>query len=364
MPGRRRGRHPALRWTGRALALAGLLAAAPGAAEQTVTAHRLENAAGWSVDLLDLGATVQALRVPDREGRLADVVLGFDDPEAYRGRHPYFGSFVGRFANRIGGASFLLQGRRVELVPNERGNQLHGGPEGFHARVFAVEPAQDPDGPALRFAWTSPDGDQGYPGELEVAVTYTLLPDGLRMRVEATTDAPTLFNPTQHAYFNLAGAGDVREHELWIDADAITPVDEALIPTGELRPVAGTVFDFRTPRRIGERLDAPELAATRGYDHNYALRGEGLRRVARLREPGSGRVLEVETDRPGLQLYTGGGLHGRIVGKGGRKIARHGGVCLETQLWPDAPNQPSFPSALLEPGERFRSVTIFRFRAD
>lgn len=333
-------------------------------AERSVTAHRLENDAGWSVDLLDLGATIQSLRVPDRDGRVADVVLGFDDPAAYADRHPYLGSFIGRVANRIAGASFLLEGRRVDLVPNEKGNQLHGGPEGFHRRAFAAEPVSAADGPGLRFSWTSPDGDQGYPGELRVEVTYTLLRDGLRMQVDAEADAATLFNPTQHSYFNLAGAGNVLDHELWIDAEAITIVDALRIPTGELQSVEGTAFDFRVPRRLGERLHAPELADARGYDHNFVLRGEGLRKVATLRDPASGRVLEVETDRPGLQLYSGNGFDGRLQGKGGRPIPRHGGVCLETQLWPDAPNHPDFPSAVLTAGNPFRSVTIFRFRAE
>ncbi|MGI9430594.1 MAG: aldose epimerase family protein [Myxococcota bacterium] len=329
-----------------------------------VTRHRLVNDEGWTLDLLDLGATVQSLRVPDREGSLADVVLGFDDPADYEGRHPYLGAFVGRSANRIAGAAFVLDGRRVELVPNERGNQLHGGPDGFHRRRFEAERLPRPEGPALRFSLTSPAGDQGFPGELQVVVEYTLLRDGLRMEVGARTDAPTLFNPTQHSYFNLAGAGDIAGHELQIDAEEYTPVGPGRIPTGERLPVAGSSLDFREPRRVGDRLGMPDLAATNGYDHNFILHGEGLRRVAQLRDPGSGRILEVETDRPGLQLYTGNGFDGTLIGKGGRPIPHRGGLCLETQLWPDAPNQPGFPSAVLRPGQEFHSVTLYRFRAE
>ncbi len=329
-----------------------------------VGATRLENAHGMSVTILDRGGVVQALHVPDADGRTADVVLGFDDLDAYRRAHPYVGATIGRFANRIAGARFVLEGRPWVLPPNEGAHQLHGGPEGFDQRVFEAVPSSGEEAPSVELRLTSPDGDQGFPGALELRVTFRLLADALRIDYEATSDAATLVNPTHHAYFNLAGEGDVREHELWIDAEAFTPVDAELIPTGEVRPVEGTAFDFRQPRRVGDRLGAHELRATRGYDHNYVLRGEGLRAVARLRDPESGRRLVVETDRPGLQLFTANGFDGRLLGKGGRAYGRHAGLCLETQVWPDAPNQPGFPSAVLRPGETFRSTTIFRFPSD
>ncbi|MAE96304.1 MAG: galactose-1-epimerase [Deltaproteobacteria bacterium] len=321
------------------------------------------------VRILDYGAVVSSLLVPDRDGRLADVVLGFDSLAGYLGRQPYLGAAIGRNANRIAGARFLLDGILVRLEPNEGEHQLHGGPVGFDRRLWKATPGGPGGDPSLELALTSPAGEGGYPGTLQVRLRFSLSAEpALRIETRATTDAPTLVNPTHHGYFQLSGAGrgDVLAHELWIDAERYTPVGSDLIPTGELRPVEATPFDFRSPRAIGARLaDAdPQLRTVGGYDHNFVLNGSGLRVVARVRDPATGRRLVLSTDRPGLQLFTANGFSGRLRGKGGAAYGPRSGLCLEPQAFPDAPNQPGFPSTVLRPGETFQSTTIYRFATD
>ncbi len=289
------------------------------------------------------GASLVRWRVGD-----ADVVLGFPDPSRYDAPHPYLGSIVGRFANRIAFARFALDGRAHALAPNDGAHHLHGGPDGFGRRLWRAER----DGDSVRFRIESADGDQGYPGRLEAAVRYTLdCDDALRIDFRARCDRATVVSLASHAYWNLrdGGATSALDHELEIAADHYLPVDASLIPTGELRPVRGTPFDFTRPRRIAAE-----------YDHCFALRGTGLRRVARPSDPASGRTLEVETTQPGLQLYTGNFLDGSLTGHGGARYGRHHGVCLETQAFPNAPNQPAFPSARLEPGAEYAHTTIYR----
>jgi aldose 1-epimerase len=332
----------------------------------------LSNRAGLEVEVLSHGGIVKRLRVPDRGGEVDDIVLGFDAGEDYLGPHPYFGGIIGRFGNRIARARFRLDGREYLLAANDGANHLHGGVRGFDRRSWSVESRRGDASPSLALRYTSVDGEEGYPGTLACEVIYTLTEaDEFRIDYAATTDRPTVVNLTHHSYFNLAGRhrADVLRHELFVDADSFLPVDEGLIPTGEVRSVAGTPFDFRLSRPVGERMEEadPQLAKGRGYDHNFCLnRGardpSAPRLAARVTEPDSGRVMEVLTTEPGLQVYTGGGLDGTIAGRGGRVYPRRGGLCLETQRFPDSPNQPAFPGARLDPGEVYRSATIYRFR--
>jgi aldose 1-epimerase len=298
------------------------------------------------------------------------VILGFDSFEPYLKGSPYFGSLIGRYGNRIGGGQFRLDGRVYTLPKNDGPNTLHGGERGFDKVVWTAREVAGKDGPAVELSYLSPDGDQGFPGTLRARVTYTLTEaNELRIAYEATTDKPTVVNLTNHAYFNLAGpgGGDILSHLLFVDADRFTPVGPGLIPTGELHGVAGTPFDFRTPTPIGARIAAKDaqLELAGGYDHNYVLNGEAgtLRLVARVSEPGSGRVLEVLTTEPGIQFYSGNFLDGSVVGKGGRAYKHRYGFCLETQHFPDSPNQPGFPSTVLRPGETYSTTTIYRFSA-
>jgi aldose 1-epimerase len=330
----------------------------------------LTNALGMELEVMSHGATVKALRVPDRDGGLDDVVLGFDDPASYLGPHPYFGGIVGRYANRIANGRFRLDGGEYNLTTNDGLHHLHGGPRGFDRRRWTAEAAATDGDPVLRLRYTSADGEEGYPGRLDVQVTYALTRAGeFRIEYEASTDRPTILNLTHHSYFNLEGsqATDILGHELQVDADTFTPVDEGLIPTGERRDVTGTPFDLRRPRPIGEAMKAaePQLERGHGYDHNFVLRppepSMQPRRAARLVAPRSGRVMEVRTTEPGLQLYTGGALDGSIAGKNGRRYGKHAGLCLETQHFPDSPNRPEFPSTRLDPGQVFRSLTVHRF---
>ncbi|MGW2056012.1 aldose epimerase family protein [Streptomyces sp. NPDC001840] len=298
--------------------------------------------AGTRVNLLTYGGVVQSVEIPGRDGTTANVALGFDDVAGYLdSRGPYFGALVGRYANRIAGASFTLDGRTHRLVPNDGPNTLHGGERGFDRRVWDAEQAGDH---GVRLSRTSPDGEEGFPGRLEVSATYALEPDGaLTVSYRAVTDAPTPVNLTNHTYWNLGGAGSgtAAGHELRIAAGRITPVDAAALPTGELAPVDGTRFDFRKPRPVGI-----------GYDHNFVLDGDDP--AAELYDPVSGRVLTVTTTEPGLQLYTGDHFDGRPYGPGD-------GIALETQHFPDSPNRPAFPDTVLRPGEVFRSATTYRF---
>ncbi len=330
----------------------------------------LRNAAGLEIRISDYGGIVTALRVPDREGRCDDIVLGFDRAESYFGPHPYFGGIIGRYANRIARGRFRLEGREHVLARNDGENHLHGGSRGFDRMFWSAEPRRG-QGSSLVLRRTSEDGEEGYPGRLDCEVTYTLTEaNEFRIDYAATTDRPTIVNLTHHSYFNLRGlqGGDVLGHRLFVDADTFLPVDEGLIPIGEARSVTGTPFDFRQSRLVGERIAAgdSQLARGKGYDHNFCLsrRGQGPTEpalAARLVEPASGRVMEILTTEPGLQVYAGGALDGTVMGKGGLPYGRHAGLCLETQRFPDSPNQAAFPSARLDPGEPYRSVTVYRF---
>jgi aldose 1-epimerase len=334
-----------------------------------VDAITLSNGPRIQVRVLTLGGIVQALHAPDRDGKLEDIVLGYDSLADYLADTRYFGAIVGRYANRIAGARFTLDGTTIELPANEGPNQLHGGPDGFHRAVWTAEPFESDGTVGVRLALTSPNGDSGFPGTLHVAVTYTLADTNeLFVDFAAATDRATPLNLTQHSYFNLAGhdRGDVLGHELMVAASRYTPVDAQLIPTGELRDVSGTPFDFRHSTPIGSRIhDADDqLRIGHGYDHNFVLDrapNSAASLAARLCEPTSGRVLEVSTTEPGLQVYSGNGLDDRAVGKEWRVYGKYGGIALETQHFPDSPNHPDFPSTILRPGAELRSRTIFKF---
>lgn len=333
----------------------------------SVERFTLVNGRGASAQILSLGATLSALRVPDRGGRLDDVVLGFDSLEPYLGEHPYFGSTVGRYANRIAAGRFVLDGEAYTLACNDAPNHLHGGPRGFHRRLWSPLPRDTAEGPSLTLSMESPDGDEGYPGALTAEVTYTLTDDAVRIDYEATTTRPTVVNLTNHSYFNLAGGGDVLGHELQLFASRFVPIDPTGIPIDGPKAVEGTPMDFTLPSLVGSRLgaDDPQLRAGRGYDHCWVFdgRADELRLAARLSDPASGRVMELHTTEPGVQFYAGNRLDGALVGKGGRRYPRHAGLCLEAQHWPDSPNHPGFPTTVLRPGARYRQRTEYRFAA-
>lgn len=325
----------------------------------------LTNAHGLRARIMTYGAILVSLEIPDRNGVPADVLLGFDDLQGYLGTHPYFGAIIGRYGNRIAGARFSLDGVEYRLPANDNGNTLHGGIKGFDKVVWKGEAVKFAHGTGVKLTYLSKDGEEGFPGNLAVTVIYTLTDaNELEIRYEATTDKKTPVNLTNHAYWNLKGEGrgDVLGHVLQLEADKITAVDspKTLIPTGEIVPVAGTPFDFTAPHAIGERIARVEGG---GYDHNFVLRSGGgtLAQAARVEEPESGRVLEIWTDQPGIQLYTGNFLDGSVVGKGGHAYGRHYAFCLETQHFPDSPNHPNFPSTILEPGQTYRTVTVHKF---
>jgi aldose 1-epimerase len=333
---------------------------------RAVERHRLEGGGGIAVDILTFGGIIQHVFAPDRHGHVADVALGFDNLGAYLANPSYLGALIGRCANRIGNGRVDIDGVTYLLSRNHGRETLHGGDGGFHQALWTVEAAA-PD--RLHLSLESPDGDQGFPGLLRVDAIYSLSAEsGLRLDFEATTSRPTIVNLTSHAYWNLAGdgMGDVLDHELQVEADAFTPTNERFLPTGEIRPVDGTPFDFRSNAALRERvadLGDAQIALAGGTDHNFVLRGELLRplsRAARLSDPASGRVLEVFTTEPGLQVYTGNGMQNGPAGKSGRPYPRWGGVALEAQHFPDAPHQAAFPSILLRPGEVYRSSTAFR----
>ncbi|BCX03907.1 MAG: aldose 1-epimerase [Candidatus Roseilinea sp.] len=333
-----------------------------------VEQYTLTNEGGLTVQIITYGGIITALRAPDRNGTPGDIVLGFDSLAGYLAGHPYFGCIVGRFANRIAGGRFTLDGVAYQLAVNNGPNHLHGGLAGFDKKLWRATTGRSDGAISVALSYLSRDGEEGYPGNLHVTVTYTLTRDNaLHIRYLARTDKPTILNLTNHTYFNLAGQGDILDHEVTINADHFTPVNETLIPTGELQPVAGTPLDFRQPMRIGARINDPheQLVRAGGYDHNFIINGAmgELRFAARVYEPSSGRVLEVYTTEPGMQLYTGNFLDGSIVGKGGTVYGRRAGLCLETQHFPDSPNQPNFPSAVLRPSESFHSATVFKFGA-
>jgi aldose 1-epimerase len=317
------------------------------------------------VRIITYGAIIVSLRTPDRNGKLDDVVLGCDSVEKYEAQTAHFGGIVGRYANRIAHGSFQLDGHTYSIPKNDGDNALHGGIRGFDKVVWAAKEIRD----GVELTYVSKDGDQGFPGTLTTTVGYTLSGSALKIEYSATTDKDTVLNLTNHSYFNLAGQGkgDVLRHVLKIDAGRMTPVDAALIPTGELKSVEGTPFDFRKPHTIGERIDADDaqLRLGKGYDHNFVLdHSPGqLAEAAEVYEPATGRILQVLTTEPGLQLYTGNFLDGSITGKEGRVYNRRFAFCLETQHFPDSPNHPAFPSTELKPGQKFHSVTVFQFSA-
>ena len=331
----------------------------------------LTNAHGVEVRAMTYGATIVSLRTPDRGGRLGDIVLGHPTLAGYLAQSPYFGAVVGRYGNRIAKGRFSLDGKAYQLATNNGPNHLHGGVRGFDKVVWNAEPAETDSSAAVTFSYVSPAGEEGYPGTLHARVTYTLTDrDELRVDYLATTDQATPVNLTQHSYFNLAGAGtrDILGHELMIAADRYTPVDATLIPTGEIAPVAGTPFDFRTPTAIGARIDQNDVQIQngKGYDHNWVLNRAGaaegaLVHAARVTEPTTGRTLDVFTTEPGLQFYSGNFLDGTITGKDGRVYRHRDGFCLETQHFPDSPNHSNFPSTILRPGREYRSTTVFQF---
>lgn len=333
----------------------------------------LTNANGMRVRVLEHGCTIVGIEVPDRDGRMADVALGFSDAAEYRRRHPYFGCVVGRYGNRIAGGRFSLDGRDYQLATNNapggRPCHLHGGEVGFDQRFWSLERNEGGTGSELQLRRVSLAGEEGYPGNLSVGVLYRLTADNaLEIEYEATTDASTPVNLTNHSYFNLSGEGSgetILDHELKLFASNFLPTDAGMIPTGEFRQVAGTPFDFLRPHTIGGRIGEPDpqLLGAGGYDHNWVLDSGGgsLALAAEVYDPLSGRVLQAFTTEPGVQVYTGNLLDGSCVGKSGRAYNRHGGFCLETQHFPDSPNQPAFPSTILRPGKVYRSKTVYRF---
>jgi aldose 1-epimerase len=335
---------------------------------QTVDLYMLANTQGMEALITNYGATVISLKVPDQYGKPVDVTLGYNSLEDYlRGRY-YFGSIVGRYANRIAGGKFALQGKEYTLGKNEGGNHLHGGTRGFDKVIWQSQNVPDSAEQALTLKYLSRHGEEGYAGNLSVTVTYSLTNENeLRIDYEGQTDQATVTNLTHHSYFNLAGAGsgDILGHALTIFADTFTPVDDRLIPTGEIRSVKGTPMDFRQPTEIGARIeqDDEQLIRGNGYDHNWVLNKEAgaLALAARVFESRSGRTMEVYTTEPGIQFYSGNFLDDRITGKDGQIYGQRGGFCLETQHFPDSPNRPEFPSTVLKPGQQYQQTTIYRF---
>jgi aldose 1-epimerase len=328
---------------------------------KSVDLYTLTNANGLKAEIITFGGIVTSLQVPDRNGKFADIVLGCDDVNDYAKKSPYFGALIGRFGNRIAKGKFTLDGVEYTLATNDGPNHLHGGKKGFDKVVWSAKPKQTKEGPSLKLTYKSKDGEEGYPGNLSCTVVYTLTnKNELKITYEAKTDKATVINLTHHSYFNLAGfnSGDILGHELQILADHFTPVDKTLIPTGEIKAVKGTPWDFTKPTTIGSRIRQVEG----GYDHNYALNSSdgSLAPAASVYEPKTGRVLEVFTTEPGLQFYSGNFLDGSLKGKGA-VYKKHAGLCLEAQHFPDAPNKSNFASTVLTPGEKYTQLTVYKF---
>lgn len=328
----------------------------------------LKNSHGMKAEITDFGARIISVFAPDRAGKLADVIVGCREPAQFLNKNPYFGAVIGRYANRIAKGKFNLNGRDYSLATNNGPNSLHGGDEGFDSKFWST--AEPPTGSRLELSYRSPDGEEGYPGSLTARVVYTLSDENeLLIDYSAETDKPTVVNLTNHAYFNLSGgeSASILDTEMTINAAHFTPINEALIPTGEIRSVEGTPLDFRKPAMVGSRIeqDDAQLQLAGGYDHNYVLdrQGSGLEVAARAYHPTTGRTLEVWTTQPGMQFYSGNFLNGTVAGKNGKAVSRRSAFCLETQHFPDSPNHPSFPSTVLQPGEHYRHTTAFRFSA-
>jgi aldose 1-epimerase len=335
---------------------------------QNVDIYTLTNSRGAEAKITNYGGIVTSLKVPDRTGHLSDVVLGFDNLDAYLKGHPYFGAIIGRYGNRIAKGRFSLNGAEYKLAVNNGANHLHGGIKGFDKVVWNAGPLKVANGVALVLTYQSKDGEEGYPGNLSIKVTYTLTNrNELKIEYSATTDKDTVINLTHHSYFNLAGQGegDILKHSLFLNANRFTPTDEGSIPTGELRSVRKTPFDFLQATEIGARINQPDqqLQFGKGYDHNFVLNGKmgTMRLGARVYEAGTGRVMEVWTTEPGMQFYTGNFLDGTLTGIDGKVYQQRYGFCLETQHYPDSPNQPKFPSTVLRKGGRYHTVTVYKF---
>ena len=333
---------------------------------EPVDIYTLRNGKGAEARIMTYGGIVVSLKMPDKDGQFSDVVLGYDDLDSYVKKSPYFGALIGRYGNRIGGAKFTLDGTTYTLATNDGPNMLHGGLKGFDKRVWSATPGGSADGPQLILHYLSKDGEEGFPGNLDVTATFTLTHDNaLRLEYMATTDKDTVVNLTHHGYFNLAGKGDILSHVVMIPADRFTPVDSTLIPTGVLQPVENTPFDFRTATAIGARIgqDDEQLKFGKGYDHNWVINKTmgDLTLMARVTEPTTGRVMEVWSTEPGLQFYSGNFLDGTITGKGGRVYEHRDAFCMEPQHYPDSPNKPDFPTTELKPGEVYHNTIIYKF---
>lgn len=341
---------------------------------QAVDEYTLTNSHGVIAKIITYGGIITELHVPDRHGNMANVALGFNNLSDYESKSPYFGCITGRYANRLAGGKFSLDGKSYSVSLNDGPNSLHGGSKGFDKQVWTAKDVSGDDGPSLQLTYLSPDGEEGYPGNLSVTVIYTLTDaNELRIDYSATTDQTTVVNLTNHSYFNLAGegSGTIHDHVLTLNADAFTPVDATLIPTGEIAPVEGTPFDFRVAKPIGsgQRSSHPQIVIARGYDHNFVLNrpagdNGSILLAARVVEPISGRVLEVWTKEPGVQFYAGNFLNGSLVGSSGHLYRQSDAFALETQHFPDSPNHPNFPSTRVEPGATYQTTTLYKFATE